>query len=218
MHPKPYDFVTFDCYGTLIDWENGIRDAFLANGVPIDRNSIIPMYSAIEPEVQREGYRRYADVLTEATARAAQLIGWSIPAGSERFLADSLPSWKPFADTNAALESLKRAGYKLGILSNIDDDLLRATRRHFTVDFDLIVTAEQVQSYKPARNHFLRAKETIGDMRWLHAAESNFHDIVPANAMGIANAWINRGGAPMLAGGEPKYQFRTLKELAAAIV
>ncbi|HEV2719662.1 MAG TPA: HAD-IA family hydrolase [Thermoanaerobaculia bacterium] len=99
-----------------------------------------------------------------------------------------------FPDTNAALERLRGAGYRLGILSNVDDDLLAATRRHFSVGFDLIVTAQQVRSYKPGHAHFLEARKRIGEARWLHAAESNFHDIVPANALGIENAWINRRG------------------------
>ena len=104
-----------------------------------------------------------------------------------------MSSWKPFPDTNAALERLRGAGHQLGILSNVDDDLLSATRRHFTVDFDLIVTAQQVRSYKPGHAHFLKAKDKIGGKRWLHAAQSNFHDIAPATALGIDNAWVNRG-------------------------
>ena len=94
----------------------------------------------------------------------------------------SLPRWKPFADTNRALERLRAAGYRLGILSNVDDDLLAETRRHFTVDFDLIITAQQVGSYKPAPGHFVAARKRIGSARWLHAAQSNFHDVAPTHA------------------------------------
>ncbi len=98
------------------------------------------------------------------------------------FLAESLPLWIPFPDTNAALERLFRAGYQLGILSNVDDDLLAGTRKHFTVPFDLIVTAQQVGSYKPADGHFTTARERVGGRRWLHAAQSHFHDVTPARA------------------------------------
>ena len=220
--PKPaFDYVTFDCYGTLIDWESGIVDAFTRaaafDGVTVSRDAVLAAYAAVEPVVEREHYRSYRDVLAESAARVAHGLGWPLAWERAGFLAESLPSWKPFADTNPALQRLRDAGCKLGVLSNIDDDLLRATRRHFTVDFDLVITAEQVKSYKPAPGHFLRAKEKIGSARWLHAAQSNFHDIVPANAMGIPSAWINRRGQKALAGGEPTYAFRNLEEFAAAM-
>ena len=123
----------------------------------------------------------------------------------------------PFADTNAALERLRGAGIRLGILSNIDNDLLALTRRHFTVDFDLIVTAQQTGSYKPAPIHFLAAREQIGDHRWLHAAQSNFHDIVPTNTLGIPNAWINRKSNRALPGGTPRMELKDLAGLASAL-
>src|SRR5205085_128228 len=115
------------------------------------------------------------------------------------------------ADTNRALERLKAAGIRLGILSNVDDDLLERTRVHFTVAFELIVTAQQVGSYKPAPNHFRAARERIGEgVRWLHAAQSNFHDIVPTNALGIPNAWINRKHGVAAPGGTPMYEYSNL--------
>ena len=216
---KKFDYVTFDCYGTLIDWETGIREAFLGaaadDGVRLDPALVLQAYREVERVVEREPYRRYRDVLTETAIRVAHSLGWRVSYGG--FLADSLGSWRPFADTNPALERLRQAGIRLGILSNIDDDLLRMTRRHFTVDFDLIVTAEQVGSYKPAPMHFLTARERIGDARWLHAAQSNFHDIVPTNALGIPNAWINRKSQQALPGGTPTMQFADLKGLADAV-
>jgi FMN phosphatase YigB (HAD superfamily) len=114
-----------------------------------------------------------------------------------RFFASRLPEWPPFADTNPALERLYAAGYRLGILSNVDDDLLEATIRHFTAPIDLIVTAQQVGSYKPATGHFIAARERIGGLRWLHAAQSHFHDVVPAVQMGLPVAWINRKHEPL---------------------
>ncbi len=214
-----FDIITFDCYGTLIDWESGIRAAFLRaaaeDGVELDEARIVDAYSAVEPLIERWHYQRYRDVLGEAADHAAHALGWRV--NYTGFLADSLPTWKPFPDTNPALERLKAAGHKLGILSNVDNDLLAATRKHFKVDFDLIVTAEEIGSYKPAPMHFLTARERIGGGRWLHAAQSNFHDIVPTNALGIANAWINRRKQKALPGGSPTYEFADLKALADAM-
>jgi 2-haloalkanoic acid dehalogenase type II len=192
-HVTPYDIVTFDCYGTLIDWLSGIRTAFASTA--------IERYGATEAEVERT-YRPYREVLAETARRIV---------GDGSFLAESLPAWPPFPDTNPALERMRAAGIRLGILSNIDDDLLAATRRHFTVGFDLIVTAQQVRSYKPGHAHFLAARERIGNARWLHAAQSNYHDIAPCNALGIDNAWINRLGET---GERPTIEFRDLAGLA----
>jgi 2-haloacid dehalogenase/putative hydrolase of the HAD superfamily len=146
-----------------------------------------------EAQVEHEGYRKYRDVLTETASRLARQFAW--PSGPSSFLADSLPDWRTFADTNRALEELVRRGVRLGILSNVDRDLLSATRRHFTVDFDLIVTAEDVRSYKPAHGHFLAARKHIDQQVWLHAAQSHFHDVMPCVELGIPVVWVNRGKA-----------------------
>ena len=195
-----FDVVTFDCYGTLIDWERGIADAFraatTADGVAIDLAAVRAAYHDVEPAVQAERFRRYRDVLAETARRVALRVGWPLAEARAGFLAESLPSWPPFRDTNAALERLAHAGIRLGILSNVDDDLLAGTRRHFTVTFDpdLVVTAQQVRSYKPGTAHFDEARRRIGGGRWLHAAQSLFHDAAPALALGIPMAWINRQG------------------------
>lgn len=218
---RRYDIITFDCYGTLIDWESGIANAFLeaaaAQGRTLRREDILREYANIERHVQSEGYRNYRDVLHETASRVAAALGWPLANDDAGFLGDSLPSWKPFPDTNPALERLVAAGCRLGILSNIDDDLIAATRRHFTVDFDLVITAQQMRSYKPGHAHFLAAKERIGGASWLHAAESNFHDIVPTNTLGVPNAWINRHGELPLPGGTPTLEFRDLGSFAAAL-
>lgn len=211
---RQFDIVTFDCYGTLIDWESGIAEAFLKT-TGLAREDVIRAHAAIEPIVEREQYLPYREVLTETALRVAQALGQPIADGT--FLPESLPDWKPFADTNPALERLRAAGYRLGILSNVDDDLLAGTRRHFTVDFDLIVTAQQVRSYKPAPGHFAAAKERIGSARWLHAAQSNFHDIVPVNAMAVPTAWVNRRGQTALPGGVPAYEVRDMAGLAGLL-
>jgi 2-haloacid dehalogenase/putative hydrolase of the HAD superfamily len=216
----PYEIVTFDCYGTLIDWESGIRNAFrlasAEDGVTIDQARIVEAYSAIEPTVER-GYSSYRDVLRETASRVAHALGWAIDRERALFLAESLPSWQPFPDTNRALQSLRGRGIALGILSNVDDDLLAETKKHLAADFELIVTAQQVRSYKPAPPHFTTARERIGNRRWLHAAQSNYHDIVPANALGIPTAWVNRKGETPLPGGKPAIEVANLLELASAI-
>jgi 2-haloacid dehalogenase/putative hydrolase of the HAD superfamily len=215
-----YDVITFDCYGTLIDWEAGISKAFLdaADGFTLAPDAVLRAYAEIEHQVEKEGYRPYRDILRETAIRVAKSLGWPLAPDRADFLAESLPSWQPFADTNAALERLVAAGCRLGILSNIDDDLLAETRKHFTVKFDYIVTAQQVRSYKPGYAHFQTARELIGtSSRWLHAARSNLHDIVPTNALGIDNAWINRQHQPQLPGGTPKFEFDDLAGLADAI-
>jgi 2-haloalkanoic acid dehalogenase type II len=215
---RRFDVITFDCYGTLIDWERGIADAFLdaarEDGITLQRDEVLRAYETIEPIVERERYLPYRDILAETALRVARALGW--PREDGAFLPQSLPSWQPFPDTNDALERLRDAGHRLGILSNVDDDLLAATRRHFTVDFDPIITAQQVRSYKPAPGHFLAAKERIGSARWLHAAQSNFHDIVPVNAMGIPTAWVNRRGDTPLPGGHPTYEVRDMAELVGS--
>jgi 2-haloalkanoic acid dehalogenase type II len=213
-----YDIITFDCYGTLIDWETGISTAFLAaasaDGIVLEREAVLQAYAELEPVVEAEAYRRYREVLDETARRVAERLGWQLSAQRARFLAESLPHWRPFDDTNPALERLAAAGYRLGILSNVDDDLLAGTLRQLSVDFELRITAQQVGSYKPAHGHFLAARERIGDRRWLHAAQSYFHDIVPAAALGIPAAWINRSRETAPGGGHPMRELRTLAGLA----
>jgi len=216
---RPYDVITFDCYGTLIDWEAGIAEAFreaaAADGVTLDPREALRAVFEREPEVQAAHYRSYRDVLTVTALEVGARLGWSLSRERAAFLPESLPRWKPFADTNAALERLSRAGYELGILSNVDDDLLAGTRRHFTVGFPLLVTAQQVRSYKPASGHFTTARERIGGRRWLHAAQSYFHDITPAVAQRVPVAWINRKSMQPTGAARADREFRTLTELAA---
>jgi 2-haloacid dehalogenase/putative hydrolase of the HAD superfamily len=215
-------FVTFDCYGTLIDWEEGIFVAFSeavgARLEPIDRRRILQLYARIEPEVEAEEYRRYREVLDVTAARVAERLEVEIPASRSRFLSASLPEWPPFPDTVPALQTLSRAGYRLGILSNVDDDLLPATLRQLPVRFDLLVTAEQVGSYKPAGAHFLEARRRIGEAPWLHVAQSFFHDVQPAVAARVPVVWINRKRESALSAARPLAEFEDLSGFVAELL
>jgi 2-haloalkanoic acid dehalogenase type II len=217
---QPFEIITFDCYGTLIDWERGISEAFLeaaaADGVTLDRKMVLAAYEQVEPLVEGEQYRSYREVLTETASRVAHMLGWPVAYERAIFLHDSLPRWRPFPDTNPALGRLGGAGYRLGILSNTDDDLIAATRKHFAVDFELVITAQQVRSYKPNPAHWLAARKHIGATPWLHAAQSNLHDIVPTNVLGIPNAWINRRSDTALPGGTPSYELASMAAFAEA--
>jgi len=215
---RAYHVITFDCYGTLIDWERGIGEAFAReaakDGRRLDRAAVLAAYHAEEPGVEAGPFKPYREVLTETARRVAARLGWPLLNERAGFLAASLPDWPPFPDTNPALERLVAAGYRLGILSNVDDDLLAGTCRHFAVPFDPIVTAQQVRSYKPAPGHFQTARERIGDQRWLHAAQSYFHDVVPARTHGIPVAWINRKGESPSGATRPDRELRDLTGLA----
>ncbi|HLC41456.1 MAG TPA: HAD family hydrolase [Methylomirabilota bacterium] len=213
-----FDVITFDCYGTLVDWERGIVNAFQSevsrDGVRLDANAIIAAYMAEEPAVESEHFRPYRDVLRETAARVARRLGWTITPERADFLSSSLPSWPPFPETNPALTRLARR-FRLGILSNVDDDLLAATRRHLTVTCDLIVTAQQVGSYKPGLAHFREAMARTQGARLLHAAQSYFHDVEPARSLNLPVAWINRKAERINEDAvAPTYEVRDLLALA----
>ena len=148
---RPFDVITFDCYGTLIDWEAGISEAFrkasASDGVSLDPAAVIRTLFDTTPAAERP-YETYREILTAAAVRVGEHLGWMIGRDRAAFLPESLPDWPPFADTNHALTRLSQAGYTLGILSNVDEDLLAATRQHLSASFSLVVTAEQVRSYK----------------------------------------------------------------------
>jgi 2-haloalkanoic acid dehalogenase type II len=218
--------ITFDCYGTLVDWEQGIWDAFVPElarvGVAATRAQIIELHWRLEPVVQAEAYRPYREVLALTAQRTFAALG--APGVSDgTFLAASVPAWRPFPDTNGALERLAGAGVRLGILSNIDDDLIAVTRRHLSAPFEPVVTAAQVRSYKPAPGHWHEARRRLGAVAetpgaWLHAAQSYFHDVVPARALGLPTAWVNRKGETPSDGGRPTHEVPDLTGLAALVL
>lgn len=197
--PSAIGLVTFDCYGTLVDWETGILNA-LREGYPGARemadDALLREFHASQNALKMGSYRAYRGLLAEAARRLAAGRDW--PEDPERAagVAASLPSWRPFPDTNPALERLGRAGVRIGILSNIDDDLLSATLEQLAVDFDYLGTAERLRSYKPARPHFDlgRGWADASPGAWIHVAQSLFHDIEPATALRIPAVWVNRKG------------------------
>ena len=147
--PKDIQWVTFDVYGTLIDWEEGIYDAFRKeadrDGFSIEKSELIPLFHQIEREIQGGSYELYAEVLRRTAVRIAKELGWPLEPSRAGFLPDSVQRWRPFKETNPTLEKFKKKT-EIGLLSNIDDKLLGQTRRHLPVDFDIVVTAQQVRS------------------------------------------------------------------------
>ena len=195
--PKNVTFVTFDVYGTLIDWETGIFEAFSAeaqrDGIEIERGVLLPLFHEISREIEGGSYELYAEVLRRTAIEIAKRLQWRLEPSRSGFLPDSVQRWKPFRETNAQLQRLAKR-YKLGLLSNIDDKLLGQTRRQIPIDFDLVVTAQQVRSYKPEPAHFVECARRIGGKRgWVHVASSHYHDVVPCVKQRVPVVWVNRG-------------------------
>jgi 2-haloalkanoic acid dehalogenase type II len=214
-----WDTLTFDCYGTLVDWETGIARAFqeeaARDGLVLERDEIVAAYHDVEAKVEAGPYRPYREVLGETALRVAERLGWPLTPGRAGFLADSLPDWPMFPDTRPALERLRRR-FTLAILSNVDDDLLQATLKRIGVEFDWTVTAQRTRSYKPAPGHFKEAVRRVEGRkdRLLHVARSRFHDIEPATRLGLAAVWVNRKGEALGDGPRPLRVVADLAELA----
>jgi 2-haloacid dehalogenase len=187
-------WVTFDCYGTLIDWNTGIGDELERLWGAADRERLLARYHELEPEVEADEYRSYAEVLTLTLERLAQDVGYGIPESESGALARSLPDWPAFPEVREALEELRRRGWRLAILSNSDRDLIAASQRTLGVPFDITVVAEDIGSYKPAHGHWERFFELTSAARDAHAhvAASLFHDVAPARELGLTTVWINR--------------------------
>ena len=189
-------WATFDCYGTLIDWNTGIGDQLEHLFGAERRDELLARYHRLEPEVQAETYRSYAEVLSLTLERLASEAGLPIPEGDSGALARSLPDWPPFREVPAALAELRNRGWSLAILSNTDHALITQSQRALGVPIDVIVTAEDVSSYKPAHKHWERFfEQTTADReRHVHVAASLFHDVAPGRELGLTTVWINRLG------------------------
>ncbi len=221
--------ITFDCYGTLIDWESGIfsalRPILAIHGKSVSDFTLLELYSELEAQAEQGEFRTYREVLQTVVRGFGYRFGFTPTEAEIRSLPESLANWPPFADTVSSLRKLK-ARYQLAIVSNVDDDLFAHTAPQLGVPFDFITTAQQACAYKPSLKVFELAERRIGVKRehWLHVGQSIFHDVLPAQSLGIATAWVNRvspragAGAAKAASGQPDVEvpdLRTLADLAA---
>ena len=225
---KRLRYLTFDCYGTLIDWETGIlsvmQPMLKAHGIDSTPEAILHLYGEFEARAEQGPYRTYRKVLEQVVADFGARMGFEPTLAERQSLAVSLPGWKPFPETVPTLRKLA-ARYRLGVISNIDNDLFAATARRLEVPLRA-VTAEHVQGYKPGEGHFRLALERLGARpeEVLHVAESLYHDIAPAQALGGQCVWVNRRkargafGATPLARVRPDYEIGSLKSLLETVL
>lgn len=224
-----FHLITFDCYGTLIDWEAGmlsvLRPILSSHGVSLADGEILRLYGEIEADEEAGAYREYKEILQSVVREFGKRLGFTPSKVEQRALPQSLSKWKPFPDTVAALKRLK-SKFKLGILSNIDDDLFSATAPSLEVEFDYVTTAAQARAYKPSLEIFSLAQRKAGIVPqcWVHAGQSVYHDVIPAASLGISTVWVNRpsvrpgAGAAKRASAKPDLEVSTLQELADAAV
>jgi 2-haloacid dehalogenase len=222
-----FEIITFDCYGTLINWEAGLIAALhrvlSAHGKKIEDAALLKLYGDFEHLCEQGEFHAYREVLESVVRRFGAQLGFSPTDEEARSLANSLASWKPWPDTVAALHQLK-SRFRLAILSNVDDDLFAATLPQLGVGFDEIITAQQAQAYKPSLRIFelALARIKVPAHRVLHVGQSIYHDVTPAQALGLATVWVNRPsarpgvGAVKVAQGKPDLEVSSLAELAAA--
>jgi 2-haloacid dehalogenase len=220
-----FTYLTFDCYGTLIDWERGIlaalRPVLDRHGIALSDDAALEHFGACESAAERGPYRRYREVLATVMDGFGAQFDFTPSADERGALAASVADWPPFPDTVAALQALTRR-FRLVILSNIDDDLFAGSAKRLGVEFADVITAEQVGSYKPDPRNFraLIERLDIAPERILHVAQSLFHDIAPANALGLTTVWVNRrhdrpgAGATPPATAQPDLEVPDMRTLA----
>lgn len=222
-----FEALTFDCYGTLVDWERGILEALTpvlaAHGADAGGDeAALERFARLESGIQAGPFRSYRSVLEEVMRAFGAELGFQPSRGEVAAFAASVPSWRPFADTVPALRALSRR-YRLAVVSNVDDDLFDGTATRLEVPFSAVVTAQQVRSYKPARAHFdeVLRRLDLPRERVLHVAQSLFHDIAPARALGFRCVWVNRragrsgSGATSSATAQPDLEVPDLSSLVA---
>jgi len=226
MNFNQFEILTFDCYGTLIDWENGIlaalKQLLAAREKNLSENQILELFAELESEAERGEYIPYREVLKQVVVKIGEKLNFSPTETELNSLANSLKNWQPFPDTVEGLKALKQK-YKLGIISNIDEDLFADSAKHLQIEFDYVITAEKAKSYKPSVNNFEVALQEIGveKDKILHVAQSIYHDIVPAKSLGLSTVWVNRRqgkegfGATLPASATPDLEVPDLKSLVA---
>jgi len=219
--PKEIRFVTFDCYGTLIDWESGAYDAFQKeadrDGFSFEEKPFLERFFEVQAEIMAGSYELYAEVLRRAAVKVAGEIGWELEPSRAQFLPDSVGRWQPFREANAAMDRLKKR-YEIGIISNIDDKLLGVSRRHLRTELDLVVTAQQVRSYKPDPAHFKECARRMGGKKgWVHIGSGYAADVEPLLKMRVPVIWVNRHGEKLEGRKKPDAEVRTLRDAAAKL-
>jgi 2-haloacid dehalogenase len=211
-----FRYLTFDCYGTLIDWRKGIEVALnkALGKLPMGGRDLQDAYEAAEKR-QESDYKSYRQVLASTAGDLAAEFGVEAKPEALTKFAGSVPEWPAFPDTAEALRAMGRKGYKRYILSNVDTDLLRGTIQQNGLSVDGYVTAEECKSYKPAFGHWMRFMEKTGARKEeiLHVAQSVYHDIVPTGRLGIASAWVNRYAQALPSGAAPIYICDSLASL-----
>ena len=220
-----FQVLTFDCYGTLIDWESGIWEALqpslTSHHIAVTRDEALELYGELESEAERGEYHEYRAVLQIVLEGLGARLGFEPTSIELQLFSESVKDWPAFPDSARALQALKKK-YQLAIISNIDDDLFAFSAQRLQAQLDWVITAQQAKSYKPSWNNFRLAFERIGLPRdkILHVAQSLFHDIVPANALGLSTVWINRrynqegSGATPPAQAQPDFEVPDLQTLA----
>ena len=223
-----FEVLTFDCYGTLINWEAGLlaclHRILAAHSKSIPDPEILEMYGDFELQAEQPPYHTYREVLAHVVRQFGTALRFTPTPDELRSLADSLPTWSPWPDTVAALSQLK-SRFRLAILSNIDDELFERTRPQLGVAFDEVITAQQAQAYKPSLRIFELALSRVQapSHRVLHIGQSVYHDVVPAQSLGLATVWVNRPsaragiGAVKRADAKPDLTVTSLQELTTII-
>ena len=218
---KTINWVTTDCYGTLIDWEKGISEAFKKeaerDGLTIDTNTLLQAFFEAQAQIMAGSYELYAEVLRRATVKVAEEIGWTIEPSRAQFLPDSVARWQPFREVNAAMDRLK-SRYEIGIITNNDDKLLGISRQHLRTELDIVVTSQQVRSYKPDPTHFKEAARRIGGKKgWVHIGCNYETDVAPVLKMNVPVIWLNRNGEKLEGRKVPDATVKNLREAATKL-
>jgi 2-haloacid dehalogenase len=222
-----FKFISFDCYGTLIDWETGIlsglRPLLARHAAELGDGELLRLYGELEAEAESGEFRSYREVLRDVVRRLAAELGFAASLAEQDALPDSIAKWKPFPDTVDGLRKL-HSKFRLAIISNVDDDLWAYTAPQLGTAFDQVITASQAAAYKPSPTIFRLAQQKLGvsTQEWLHAGQSIYHDVIPARSLGIATVWVNRAslrpgtGAVRRASADPDFEVHSLEELARA--
>ncbi len=225
LHFDDFDALTFDCYGTLIDWEFGIwqvlQPILTKRRLAAPKDTALEHYGELESEVERGEYHEYRTVLRMVMEGLGARLGFAPTPMELQQFSESVKDWPAFPDSARALQALKKK-YRLAIISNIDDDLFAFSAQRLQVQFDWVITAQQARSYKPSLNNFHVAFQRMGLPRnkILHVAQSLFHDVAPAKALGLSTVWVNRRhnqagfGATPPARAQPDLEVPDLQTLA----